>query len=159
MARITDSSTWCLGDWLAFGQVEYSDRYQRAIELAGLDYQTLRNYAWVARKFEWARRRPALSFQHHAEVAAMAEAEQDRWLELAESRGWSRNQLRRHIRDGGDPEGARPVEALVLPRMRVPVNHVTRWRAAAERSGTEFESWVIAALNSAAGEALAEVVD
>lgn len=155
LARIADSSTWCLGDWLAFGQVEYADRYRRAIELAGLDYQTLRNYAWVARKFGWARRRPGLSFQHHAEVASLTESEQDRWLELAENGGWSRNQLRRHVREGSQRrETAEASDMSALPRLRVSVDHFLRWREAAERAGIRFEHWVVAALNAAAGDAL-----
>ncbi|MFC7100812.1 LmbU family transcriptional regulator [Nonomuraea rubra] len=71
--RISDSSTWWLGDWLVYGQRRFPDRYQRAIEETSLDYQTLRNYAWVARKFSPGRRRASLSLQHHAEVAALPE--------------------------------------------------------------------------------------
>ena len=41
-----------------------------------LDYQTLRNYAWVARRFAMSRRRDTLSFGHHAEVPALPEPEQ-----------------------------------------------------------------------------------
>src|SRR5215472_6831633 len=50
-----DSSLWCLGDWLAYGETMYNDRYRIAIERTCLDYQTLRNYAWVARKFSISR--------------------------------------------------------------------------------------------------------
>lgn len=34
-----------------YGQAAYTGRYRDAIEQASLDYQTLRNYAWVARRF------------------------------------------------------------------------------------------------------------
>ena len=63
------SSAWCLGDWLAYGQAACAGRYRDAVELTGLDYQTLRNYAWVAGRFELSRRRDTLSFGHHAGVA------------------------------------------------------------------------------------------
>lgn len=53
---ISESSTWWLGDWLIYGQAHYPDRYMRAIEKTQLDYQTLRNYAWVARRYPVARR-------------------------------------------------------------------------------------------------------
>jgi hypothetical protein len=160
LARIADSSTWCLGDWLVYGQAEYSDRYQRAIEQAGLDYQTLRNYAWVARKFDGVRRRSRLSFQHHAEVAALPEAEQDRWLELAETHGWSRNQLRRYVReDRLRGEIPAPREVSEMSQMTVPVDHVSRWREAAERAGVRFEHWVVVTLNDAAGEVLEDISD
>src|SRR5688572_10717586 len=63
------TSTWCLGDWLVYGEASFSGRYRDAIELTSLDYQTLRNHAWVARRFPMSRRRDKLSFTHHAEVA------------------------------------------------------------------------------------------
>ena len=101
--RIADSSAWCLGDWLIYGQHLYADRYRHAVAMAGLDYQTLRNYAWIARKFEPARRRAGLAFQHHVEVAALPPQVQDHWLDLAENFRWSRNELRKQIRDSEAP--------------------------------------------------------
>lgn len=69
-----------------------------AVEQTALVYQTLRNYAWVARRFPVSRRRDSLSFGHHAETAALPEPEQDFWLRKAAEQHWSRNQLRREIR-------------------------------------------------------------
>jgi hypothetical protein len=149
LARISDSSIWCLGDWLVYGQEEYADRYQHAIDAAGLDYQTLRNYAWVARRFDWVRRRPKLSFQHHAEVAALPDPDQDRWLDLAERHGWSRNLLRRQIRDSRR-NGVGDSEMYALPKVSVETERVDRWRQAAVRAGSAFENWVVAALDQAA---------
>jgi hypothetical protein len=60
-----------LGDWLIFGRYKYGTRYRQAIGATGLDYQTLRNYAVVARRFEPSRRRSTLRAQHHAEVSAL----------------------------------------------------------------------------------------
>lgn len=56
ISAVANSSAWCLGDWLVYGQWRYTDRYRRAVDAVGLDYQTLRNYAWVARRFEVSRR-------------------------------------------------------------------------------------------------------
>lgn len=149
--RISDSSAWCLGDWLVYGQDKYEDRYQRTLESAGLDYQTLRNYAWVARKFDIARRHENLSFQHHAEVASLPQDEQDEWLDKAESLGWSRNRLRRELRESRT--GERSPTALV-PKLRVAEDAVTRWRSAADRAETDFEKWIIHVLDEAAAEEL-----
>ncbi|MFD1152718.1 LmbU family transcriptional regulator, partial [Saccharothrix hoggarensis] len=107
LSRIASSSAWYLGDWLVYGQDRYTGRYRRAVEAVGLDYQTLRNYAWISRKFEPSRRRSGLPFQHHAEVAALPPEEQDRWLDRAEREGWSRTALRRALRVARDP-GSRP---------------------------------------------------
>ncbi|MGI5155429.1 LmbU family transcriptional regulator [Microbispora sp. CA-102843] len=100
-ARLADmhmASAWCLGDWLVYGESAYSGRYRTALDEIALEYQTLRNYAWVARRFPVSRRRDTLSFGHHAEVAALGEAEQDFWLRKAEELGWSRNHLRSEVR-------------------------------------------------------------
>jgi hypothetical protein len=98
LSAVMASSAWCLGDWLAYGQDVYRSRYREAVERTGLDYQTLRNYAWVARRFELSRRRDTLSFGHHAEVASLPAPEQDFWLRKAEQFGWPTNHLRREVR-------------------------------------------------------------
>jgi hypothetical protein len=98
LSAVVNTSSWCLGDWLVYGEAAYSGRYRDAVERTSLDYQTLRNYAWVARRFPLSRRRDNLSFGHHAEVAALPEPEQDFWLRKAQELGWSRNMLRRELR-------------------------------------------------------------
>ncbi|MFG2004646.1 LmbU family transcriptional regulator [Spirillospora sp. NPDC048911] len=99
LRELTNSSAWWLADWLIFGEAAYGlRRYREAIDRTGLDYQTLRNYAWVARRFEHHRRRDALSFAHHAEVTRLSPPEQDYWLRKAEQQKWSRNELRRAVR-------------------------------------------------------------
>jgi hypothetical protein len=66
-------------NWLAFGQDKYGRRYREAIAVTGPDYETLRNYAVVARRFPSYRRRYNLTFQHHAAVCPLPDAEQDLW--------------------------------------------------------------------------------
>src|SRR5713226_3499954 len=95
---VADSSTWWIADWLAYGESTFQSRYYEASQKTSLKYQTLRNYAWVARRFELSRRRDNLSFGHHAEVSALDRPEQDYWLRKAEELGWSRNQLRAQVR-------------------------------------------------------------
>ncbi|WP_306749343.1 LmbU family transcriptional regulator [Saccharothrix yanglingensis] len=152
ISRIASSSAWYLGDWLVFGQDKYTGRYRRAVEAVGLDYQTLRNYAWIARKFAPARRRPGLPFQHHAEVAALPAEEQDRWLDRAERERWSRTALRRALRESRDPDG-RSYRAL-MPRVTATGDAVDRWRRAALAANAEFEAWIVAALDRAAARDL-----
>ncbi|MEU6485702.1 MULTISPECIES: LmbU family transcriptional regulator [Streptomyces] len=149
--QIADSSAWCLGDWMVYGQERYADRYQTGVQAAGLDYQTLRNYAWVARHFELWRRREELSFGHHAEVTSLPPAEADAWLDRAEQHGWSRNQLRAQLRQSR--QGNRAVSAperASLPRISAPSDRVERWREAASRMERDFEEWILVALDRAA---------
>lgn len=95
---VSSSFVWWLADWMIYGENAYGPQYRDAIARTGLDYQTLRNYAWVARRFEHHRRHEALSFAHHAEVARLPAPEQDYWLRKAEQQAWSRNTLRKQVR-------------------------------------------------------------
>jgi hypothetical protein len=150
--NISDSTAWWIGDWLVFGEERYSDRYKRALSDTGLDYQTLKNYAWVARKFPVSRRRDRLSFQHHAEVAGLADHEQEIWLNRAEQARWSRNNLRRELQASRrSPEASTAVFVL---RMDVASDRQERWQAAADKSLCSFMDWAIRALDKAAETAL-----
>nr|WP_285761679.1 LmbU family transcriptional regulator [Nocardiopsis ansamitocini] len=149
---ISDASAWWLGDWLIYGQHHYPDRYKRAIGATSLDYQTLRNYAWIARKFTPSRRRENLSFQHHAEVAGLAELDQEKWLAEAEAGGWSRNELRRRIR--GEAKGVRKSEELTYLQLSVPTDRKQKWQLAAEGAGMGLQEWVESNLDKAAVAAL-----
>ncbi|MEV6632800.1 LmbU family transcriptional regulator [Actinoplanes sp. NPDC051470] len=158
LADVYDSSAWCLGDWIVYGESQYADRYRRAVDAAGLEYQTIRNYAWVARRFDLGRRRSALSFQHHAEVARFSDTEQDVWLAQAEERRWSRNELRRQIklaRTGGVPIPPK----VPLPRIEAEQARLARWQAAAERVHGSLQSWIIESLDAAAAMTLGEGSD
>src|SRR3954453_8704327 len=114
LSRITNASPWWLGDWLIYGRRAYGERYKAALEVTDLDYQTLRNYAWVARRFPVSRRRDSLSFQHHAEVAALPDPEQDLWLGRADTERWSKSELRRRI--GAERRQARNEHAPITVR-------------------------------------------
>ena len=53
---------------------------------------------WVSRQIETSRRREVLSWSHHKEVAALEPDEQDEFLDKAIDEGWTRNELRTHVR-------------------------------------------------------------
>jgi hypothetical protein len=141
----SNATAWWLGDWLLYGRMKYGRRYKAAIEVTGLDYQTLRNYAVVARRFDPSRRRSDLSFQHHAEICAMADAEQDRWLAAASTGRWSRNELRRRIRASRTEESPPRVLRLV-----VGPEQLECWREAAGCTDRGLEDWVLRSLDDAA---------
>ena len=155
LSRIVNSSLWCLGDWLVYGKKTYTDRYMRAIRTAGLRYQTLRNYAWVSRRFEWHRRRQQLTFQHHAEVASMPVEKQEMWLDEAERQTWTTKQLRAHIKGGRDDHDRELASAM--PRIEVVKSRLDLWRKAADCVGTRLDDWMLRALDRAAEEILSEV--
>lgn len=148
LSSLSEASTWWLGDWLVYGQSRYPERYRRAVEETGLDYQTLRNYAWVARKFERPTRHGGLSLQHHSEVASLAPENREAWLDRAERFSWSRNELRRHVRASqvAEPD---PMDELQL-RIWTEAQKVLRWRLAADLAGHDFANWASEALDRAA---------
>lgn len=179
LLSLTDSASWWIADWLVYGESEFKDRYEEVIRRTSLNYQTLRNYTWVARKFELSRRRDNLSFGHHAEVAALEAPEQDFWLRKAEEFGWSRNQLRAEVRasrrerlNGSPAVGhgkAAVKEAPSLPAAHAEVEsrhreqstvenlclHLTSdafalCAAAAASNGLSVEEWAVQALGAAA---------
>ncbi|MEU2942610.1 LmbU family transcriptional regulator [Nocardiopsis alba] len=152
---ISDSSGWWLGDWLVYGQENYPNRYKCAIAATSLDYQTLRNYAWVARKFVPERRREKLSMQHHAEVAGLSLEEQEHWLSQAEAEGWSRNELRRRTQAGAKRTPAQ----ISSVQVNVRGSRKEHWQKAAESSGMELVDWIGTTLDTAAQHALTSVVE
>nr|WP_206442269.1 LmbU family transcriptional regulator [Streptomyces boncukensis] len=157
LSGLVNSSSWWLGDWLVYGKDHYSDRYERGIRAAGLQYQTLRNYAWVSRRFEMHRRRAALSFQHHAELASLPVEEQERWLDQAEQQGWTTKQLRRAIRLARADDVREAARSETTRRLAVPGSRLQWWHKAAEHSGVELEQWVLATLDNAAEQILEEL--
>ncbi|WP_198168020.1 LmbU family transcriptional regulator [Herbidospora yilanensis] len=156
LSLIADSSAWWLGDWLVYGEKQYGDRYRAAIERTSLDYQTLRNYAWVARRFGLSRRRDKLSFAHHAEVAALTPADQDAWLQRAEEQAWSRNRLRKEIRqaamlkNGQVPDDAS--ETSVKVQLNPSQEQLERWERAAREQNCDLANWMVLALETYARE-------
>jgi hypothetical protein len=148
LSRITNASPWWLGDWLIYGRRAYGERYKAALSVTDLDYQTLRNYAWVARSFPVSRRRDSLSFQHHAEVAALPEPEQDLWLQRADASQWSKTELRRRI--SAERRAVRNEPSPVTVRFEVEPDRAVRWQAAAAEAGLELAEWITGAADAAA---------
>jgi uncharacterized protein (DUF1778 family) len=151
---LSSACSWCLGDWLVYGEQAFAQRYKTAFEATSLDYQTLRNYAWVTRRFEMSRRRDTVSFQHHAEVAALPEAEQDLWLLRAERSRWSRNELRRRLSAQRRARTGRSVERGMRLSLEVTKPRERRWRQAATAAEQTLDDWMVAAVDAAADAAL-----
>jgi len=169
LSSILSSSAWCLGDWLVYGESAFEGRYREAVERTALDYQTLRNYAWVVRKFPLSRRRDKLAFGHHAEVAALSEPEQDYWLGKAEELRWTVKELRCQVRAslrerregvGGQEPGSRPANEITLDfgqrtvMLSVPISteHMKACRRVAEECGLDMDKWASQAIVRALGE-------
>jgi hypothetical protein len=118
LGAIGRASSWWIGDWIRYGSARYGDKYAPASQVTGYDVQSLMNMAYVASRFEVSRRRPGLSFSHHAELAALAPEDQELWLDRAEAGGLSVRSLRSELRKVRQRSAARL--ALAEGRMDAP---------------------------------------
>jgi hypothetical protein len=98
LGAIGRASAWWIGDWIRYGSARYGDRYLAASRITGYDVQSLVNMAHVASRFEVSRRRPGVSFSHHAELAALPPEDQELWLDRIEAGGLSVHALRAELR-------------------------------------------------------------
>ena len=98
LGAIGRGSAWWIGDWVRYGSSRYGDKYAAASQVTGYDTQSLMNMAYVAGRFDASRRRPGLSFSHHAELAGLAPEDQELWLDRAEAGGLSVRALRAELR-------------------------------------------------------------
>ena len=91
-------SGWWIGDWIRYGNARYGERYGRAAQATRYDVHSLRNMAYVSGRFDMPRRREALSFSHHAELASLPVEDQELWLDRAEAGAMSVRSLRSELR-------------------------------------------------------------
>lgn len=152
LGRMNRSCSWWVGDWLAFGEGVFPDRYAQAAAATGLAEQTLLNRVYVCKNIPPSRRRAALSFSVHSEVASLPAKEQKQWLDRAERQGMSQKELRAamkatrkderpalHEGDEPDAETLRDIAKAILRDARqaddgqhhlVPNEDIARLRAA-----------------------------
>lgn len=95
IAQVAKSIGFIVGDWINHGEKQWGDMYADAMQQTGLDYQTLRDFAYTARRVELSLRNDKLDFSHHRVVAKLKSPEdQARWIELAEKNNLSVRRLR-----------------------------------------------------------------
>jgi hypothetical protein len=131
LAPIGKSIGFIIGDWVNHGDGRYGEKYQDALGKTGLSYQTLANYAYVARKVQFSCRHENLGFEHHYVVAKLkTDEEKKHWLDLADQHDLSVRRLRKSINFGrlatekevqGDPADRGYVTYLAL------LNRIRRW--------------------------------
>lgn len=97
LGSLNRACAWWVGDFILFGEQIYGELYAQIEEALGLAPQTLANRASVARHIPPNRRRAALPFGVHAEVAYLEPRERDLWLDKAERGAWTRAKLRQEM--------------------------------------------------------------
>jgi len=133
-----------IGDWINYAENKWGEKYDDAIACTGLEYQTLANYAYVARKVQFSYRYENLTFKHHYTVAKLKDPEEQKhWLDQAEKHDLGVERLRKSINLGriateeevqGDPADRGYVTYLAL------LNRIRRWWAR-ETGKAPVEEW------------------
>lgn len=95
--RAHKASGFWLADWLRYGdeRSDWKARLSQAVDATDLSEKTLKNVRAVG---AMRVRREDVDFGNHAELAALSEREQERWLEKCATEGWDRRELRLHLR-------------------------------------------------------------
>lgn len=96
--RAHQASGWWLADWLRYGESrrDWADRLSQAVHVTGLSEKRLKNIR-EAGAIEPSRRRETVEFALHEEVCRLPAEEQAHWLEMADTEGWNRAELRANI--------------------------------------------------------------
>jgi hypothetical protein len=94
-------SAWWIGDWLNYGTPRFGERYAEASRITGYDPKTLRNYRYVASRFNASLRRDDLDWSHHALLVALEPDDQGYWLGRAATDRMSVDDLRCELRAAG----------------------------------------------------------
>lgn len=103
-----ESLRWWIGDWLAYGEATYGERYAQALDNSEWDYQTLRNLVWVARAIPHADRRASLSWSHHAECAGLENDQRNALLDKTEAERLSVKDLRTLVHENDSHKPRKP---------------------------------------------------
>lgn len=104
---------WIIGDILRYGESRYGDKYSQAVDEHGKSQSRLSTYVYICNRFDIDRRRPELSFDHHAECGSLDPREADRVLLEAIKLRWSKQDVREEVakineRNGVPKRGRKP---------------------------------------------------
>lgn len=99
-----------VGDWFLWGEAHFGELAAQVVD--EFSAETIRGAVWVCERVPPVRRRTALGFSVHKEVASLEAAEQDRLLLKAEQDGLTVRELRDEVRQ---LRAARKADLPVLP--------------------------------------------
>jgi hypothetical protein len=76
-------SNWWIGDLATYAD-QWGDEYVQLLDGLGIEYETLRKFAMVAKQVPIGIRIPEVSWSHHRLVSALPSKDQRRWLAKAQ---------------------------------------------------------------------------
>ncbi len=136
LSSASRSLGFMIGDWVnaAVDGMESDDRFGKAIEMTGLDYNTIQRFCRVASLIEIDSRIESLSWEHHRIVSTLPPVVRDEWLALAAKHGMSKRRLQRSLNAGRvvdvDEMKAAPSQKIetVHPFVNRTVGLFVRWK-------------------------------
>lgn len=97
LAALSEACNWAFGDLMIHCDCHSAEHWQAINPDGRYDYAICRQWRTVASKYPRHRRRPGLTFTHHRICMQMEPGLADRWLDMAESQGWTSTQLKDNI--------------------------------------------------------------
>ena len=105
LGSVEGSVQWWLGDWWAYGKHAYGERkafFEEGGLLKDMNFETVKQYGWVANKVAACERSHILSWYHHFVIADLPPDKQREWLARAlegdDGKPWSSNQLKAAVK-------------------------------------------------------------
>lgn len=98
LASAHKAVNWLIGDWWNAGE-PYGDRVAEAARIfPHLSHQAMRDFGWIAGKFDVSRRHDTIDWSLYREVAPISETPAaDRLLALAGENRWTVQAIREHV--------------------------------------------------------------
>ena len=93
---------WWVGDWLAFGEAKFADKVEQGMEFTGRTENTLRQWAWTAKRFAPEERTHEVSFGHYHTMASVKNKAPDVAMKLlanAEAKGLPVQLVRQQVKE------------------------------------------------------------
>lgn len=112
------------GDWLAYGENNFPDKYEQAMNATDLSLGRLRNLKSMCARVHISVRSPVLSISHHESVAPLPQEYQIQMLELAEQYDIDRDTFRglcQEVISGANPDDIGDEDQIVV-KARKPSN-------------------------------------
>lgn len=115
LVRMAQSAMWWVGDWLAYGEHHFGEKYVQAVEATGLALSTLKNAQWVADRIPPSERVESVPFSHHRAVASLDPKPRAELLAKVVEDGLSEHEVRARVREIKEAEAqqAGPGETVI----------------------------------------------
>lgn len=112
LQRLEGSIQWLIGDWFLYAERQWGSTYEAVAHATGYSYDTLKDYAYVARNVELSVRTDKLSFGHHKLVASLEPNAQAEALQWAVDQNASISQFRKALNPDAPTPPSTPMQKV-----------------------------------------------